>query len=298
MIFAKKRAARLHSQGQEQWDRGNDAEALKLYEKSIALDPSVPNALYNAGLVYKYQGKWEESLRYNARAHELDPNEESIQWNLAIAATALRRWDLARKIWLEIGLELDDSEGPVSLSLGQTPVRLNPDSEAEVVWGERIDPVRLRIESIPFPDSGYRLNDIVLHDGAATGYRTFKGQDLPVFNVLELFEPSDLSTYVAVVRVADEPAVDALREAAFAADLAMEDWSGNVRILCKQCSEGVPSDEHDCTGPKAWNPERRIGLSCADSSQVDAFVAKCQENQSVEILEVSLGLDASAPEPN
>lgn len=35
MIFARKRAASLHTKGQKHWDDGNDDEALKFYKKSL-----------------------------------------------------------------------------------------------------------------------------------------------------------------------------------------------------------------------------------------------------------------------
>ena len=42
---------------------------------------------------------------------------------------------------------------------------------------------------------------MVLHDGAAVGTREADGHEYPVFNVLELFEVSKLSTYEAELRI-------------------------------------------------------------------------------------------------
>jgi hypothetical protein len=64
-------------------------------------------------------------------------------------------------------------------------------STIEVVWSERICPVRSRIVNIPTGATGFRHGDIVLHDGAPVGYRSNSyGKQRPVFSVLELFDPS------------------------------------------------------------------------------------------------------------
>jgi hypothetical protein len=47
-------------------------------------------------------------------------------------------------------------------------VRLNPQSSGEVVCGERLDPARLLILSVPLPESRHRFYDIVLNDGQKT----------------------------------------------------------------------------------------------------------------------------------
>ena len=145
----------------------------------LALDPHRPATLYNIGLIHKYRGEWDESLLFNQRSVELDPTDESANWNLAIAATALRDWQTARAVWKRLKISLGDGEGPIEADFGQAPVRLNPDTNAEVVWARRIDPVRAKIENIPYPDSGFRFGDVVLHDGAAVGTREAGGREYP-----------------------------------------------------------------------------------------------------------------------
>ena len=292
MNLAKFRAGRLHSQAQALSNGGDDEAALQLYLKCVALDPSRPTSLYNIGLIYKYRGDWEKSLEFNARAYALCPSDAASRWNLAIAATALRRWAVARKAWRDSGLALDDGNEPVKMDFGKTPVRLNPNERGEVVWGRRIDPVRVIIESVPSPESGFLCNDIVLHDGAARGYRVIDGREYPVFNVLQLFEPSKISTYVAHIRVATPEQFEWLARLADAKGLAMEDWTGNIRMLCRQCSEGTPHESHDTDGDEAWNTERRVGFGCSSQEQIDEIVAACKESAVLEICTVVLGLSA------
>jgi len=247
----------------EQAEALDDLEgAMPLYERALALDPDRAVTHYNVGLVHKYRGAWSESLHHNRRASDLRPDDEASNWNMGIAATALRDWVAAREAWRRAGLQIPQGDGPIEEDLGMTPVRLNPDGNAEVVWGRRIDPVRVVLGNIPYPDSGFRAGDIVLHDGAPVGERQSNGRTYSVFNVLELFESSANSTYEAEVRARDAADLDALTTALDAAQVDHEVWTTNVRILCRQCSEGIPH-EHPGEGAKepAWPDTHVVGIS-------------------------------------
>jgi len=274
-LFNRYRADRLHRQAQACSRAGDEDAALALYAKCVVLDPGYAGAFYNMGLIHKYRGEWEQSFASNARAYELSPGDEASRWNLAIAATALRRWSVARRAWRDNGLDVPGGEGPITMDLGMTPVRLHPEGSGEVVWAQRIDPVRARIISIPFPESGFRLGDVVLHDGAAAGARVVDGREYPVFNVLELFESSGSCTYVLELRASTADRVASLERVANDVGITMEDWTADVRSLCRQCSEGIPHDTHDHLPEPTWQVERSIGLAAVDRSQIDALVEAC-----------------------
>ena len=142
-----------------------------------------------------------------------------------------------------------------------TPVRLNPDDNAEVVWARRIDPARAVIDNIPYPDSGFRCGDIVLHDGAPVGERESGGRVYSVFNVLELFEASANSTFETEVRARDAADLGSLTAALDAAKVDHEVWTSNVRTLCKQCSEGLTHTQHDEVAPAGWPDSHVLGIS-------------------------------------
>ncbi|HEX4997290.1 MAG TPA: tetratricopeptide repeat protein [Terriglobia bacterium] len=291
-LLARYRATQLHRQAQARSEEGNNDAALALYAECLALDPNRSTSLYNVGLIYKYRGDWEKSFEFNSRAYALSPSDEASRWNLAIAATALRRWSVARKAWKDNGLDVSEGDAPINMNLGVTPVRLNPDDAGEVVWGRRIDPVRVVVESVPFPESGFRSRDVVLHDGAPVGFRNVEGRQYPVFNVLELFEPSNFSTYVARVRISTQDQMKQLAQLADAAGVVMEDWTGSVRQLCKQCSEGTPHETHDQNGEKTWNTARRVGLACSDPDRIEEIVAACESRRLLDFEEVTLELSA------
>jgi hypothetical protein len=242
----RERAQRLNGKAMRLEERGRLKEAVELYRRAAEVDPGWAAPLYNLGLLYKNRGKWSLSLCYNRRAAEVDPRDEAAWWNLGIAATALGRWSIARRAWRACGIAVPDGDGPVDFPCGFGPIRLHPQGEAEVVWAHRIDPARAVLASIPFPESNHGWKDVVLNDGAPTGYRQYQGREVPVLDALELLERSPFGTYVA--RVALPPGRRRIAKLADVADEregSAEDWSTSVRLLCRACSEGRPHEDHD-----------------------------------------------------
>ena len=171
---ARERAARVNDDAMALEQAGDRDSALARYEEAAAIDPSWSAPLFNLGLLFKREKDWQRSLEANLRAiARAEPGDASF-WNLGIAATALARWDVARRAWRGYGIEVPDGDGPVDLPCGFGPVRLNPDCDGEVVWCDRLDPARARIASIPFAQSGHGYRDIVLNDGAPNGHRQWK----------------------------------------------------------------------------------------------------------------------------
>jgi hypothetical protein len=275
--FNKHKAAKLHEQAQRLHDAGNFDEAIAKYREAIALAPEESESYYNLGLIYKYRGEWRKSFECNQKANELDWDNEAARWNLAIAATALRNWEVARQKWEESGIALEGSDGPITMNLGMTPVRLNPDESGEVVWATRIDPARARLDNIPFPESRFRYGDIVLNDGAPVGYRKNGGREYPVFNVLALFEPSPFATRVATVSVESEADLEMLKRAFSTTRSHFEDWTRNTRALCKACSEGRPHEQHDRAPKDEGVAERRLGIAVYPGDDIDQVLTQWQK---------------------
>lgn len=275
--FRKKKAEKLYqaSLGVEDED-----QQLGMLMQVLDLDPNHPYANYQVGFIHKYRGNWEQSLKYNKHAYELDESDEAARWNMAIAATALEEWDIARKAWLACGVKVANEEGPVDANCGMTPVRLNPDDEGEVVWGTRLDPARTRIDNIPFIKSGFKYGDVVLNDGAAVGYRINKGTEYPVFNVLELISSSDYQTHTLEVMIQSDDDLEVLEKAIFNAGHEIEDWTKNTRYLCKQCSEGIPHEKHDHALENEWSAERTLAIATTDLNDVRSIVEQWVENTS------------------
>ncbi len=244
---------------------------------------------YDLALEAKYKGQWAESLRGNERAQEQRPGDEATLWNLAIAATALREWDRARTAWRALGIPVLEDEGEVRTPETKACVRLDPGGSGEVVWGTRIDPARIRVENVPFASSGRRFGDVILNDGAPEGYRTWNGEEYPVFDELEVWEPSTYSTFHASLVVPNETAMERLETLCRDHQLWVEDW-GTVRNLCAQCSRGRPS-EHVCA--EDAGAERRIGFA-AQSQQIlrEVLSTWIDLENGARLVDLQLALDA------
>jgi len=269
---------------------GRTADAIDHYQKAIKSAPRWSVPWYNLGLLHKYHCNWEQSLRCNQKAAALDPKDEAAWWNLGIAATALGDWAEARRAWKTFGVPISEGDGPIEEDFGITPIRLNPDDGGEVVWCKRIDPARAIIRNIPFPESGHRYGDLVLHDGAPVGHRKLNGRDVPVFNALELLIPSEFGTYTVTVDGATSEEVEVLVELASEKKLFAEDWS-QIRVICKVCSEGHPPElkhEHD-RDPK---PDRLVTFAAHSEDEVREMLRRWQEKTpNAEIVEVECSLE-------
>ncbi|HEY0394585.1 MAG TPA: hypothetical protein VGD01_08815 [Candidatus Elarobacter sp.] len=231
------------SDANAEYDPAAMAEVLA---RVVVAEPENAVAWYELGLAHKYLGDWRQSADANLRALAIvsEPGDPAW-WNLGIAATALRDWALARKAWRGYGIDdpgLGDGTSPIELAWNISPVRIRSDDgeSVEVVWGRRLCPARIRIESIPYPASGHRWGDVVLHDGAPNGERRVGETTFPVFDELERWSPSEIPTLQVSVRCATEDDALALVDLFRAASFDAEDWSTNVRQLCKACSAGRP----------------------------------------------------------
>ncbi len=282
--FNTKKAEKLYQEGEVLSAEGRESEAIDKYLKAIELDPEKSESYYNLGLIHKYLNEWQLSLKYNQKAHELASGDEAALWNLAIAATALRDWNTARTAWQKLGIELEGKTGPINMNFGMTPIRLNPSEEAEVVWATRIDPARAKIDSIPLIESGFRHGDIVLHDGAAVGYRQIEDREYPVFNVLELFEQSVYITKVATVLTKSDDDLRELERLFSLTQHDFEDWTSNIRNLCRQCSEGTPHQHHDNVLETEWSSKRRLGVAAYNDQDVMSLFEEWQQKSGGKLL--------------
>ena len=262
-------ARHLVRQARERKEAGDTAGAESAYLAAVQASPEWFVPLYNLGLLYKYQGRWKESLELYRRAVVLAPGDEDAWWNLGIAATAVGDWHEARRAWSACGMQPPAGDGPPNYHFGSVPVRLDPTGRGEVVWAERMDPARARLENIPLPWSDYNWGDVVLHDGAAEGYRVVDGTQYPVFNALALLIPSGATKYVVELATSDRGAVDTLLSVASSMGGAAEDWGSSTRILCRECSLGVAHD-HPERDPSPAHPH--CGLAARDDAHAQSVI--------------------------
>lgn len=195
----------FNEQGNAASRAGNTAEAERLWRQAVTVDPQFSAAWFNLGLLAKQRGNWSECYQCNRRAVNADPKNTGAWWNLGIAATALRRWTEAREAWAAHNIPVPSGTGEIRMEFGLVPVRLpSQQGEAEVIWGEMIDPARVQLRNVPRAGSGYRFGDIVLRDGAPDGDRELEGRKIPIFNVLGLWQASELGRFEVELSAGDE----------------------------------------------------------------------------------------------
>ena len=234
--------------------------------------------VFDLALAHKLRRDWPAARETGRRAAELAGADEGepAWWNLGIAATALHDWPLARECWTRYGVDVPPGDGPPDGDLGQTPVRLHTsDGGAEVVWCRRVDPARARVLSVPLAGSSRRWGEVVLHDGVPHGTRVVNGAEWPVFDEIELWQPSDVAVQSVQVRVAAEADLDALQELADSAEVAIERWD-TVTQVCRACSEGLLDQtarhEHGPDTPGGGFGRFRVGVA-ADRARTDRLLA-------------------------
>jgi hypothetical protein len=256
------------------------AEVLRRHPKNSAY-------WYDRGMYAKWRGDWPASIEYNRTALDLIPvakrEQEPAAWNLGIAATAAHDWASARLGWSSFGIPIPagaEDGSPIEADFGAAPVRLNAEPcfigqqpvvldghtyQTEVVWGRRLCPTRIRIMNVPLPESGHRFGDIVLHDGDTIGTRRLGDQEIGVFNQIALWQRSVLPTLTVALEASGAEAVGDLLDRLDHAGLAGEDWTDNIQVLCRACSEGTPGsgDHHHDQDAAAWKTDRQVGLAGA-----------------------------------
>ena len=261
----------------EAFNAGQLRKASAHFDDLLQLCPGDASYHYMQGLVHKYLRDWPVSLRHNLRSQELNKEpDQASQWNAGIAATALGDWAEARRQWANAGIGFPEGEGPIESDFGVASIRLNAWGDGETVYARRLDPVRARLLNVPMPESGYRFGDVVLHDGAATGWRQDGTVRVPVFNAMERVRHSDFLTFSVFVSCEDPDAVAELVDATRPGIGYIEDWTASYKMICRRCSYGVPHDHHETREEKPWQAERSLGIAAQSRASVDRLLASWQ----------------------
>lgn len=140
--------------------RGDRAGAIGHMRRAAVLAPSWIEPHRMLGEQMLRQKRWKDSIIHCSCALDLQPESREMLWRIGIATTATGRLDDARATWLSLGLEDLDDEGnfeePVDVAISI--------EHGRQVRGLALDPARARIREVPPPETGLRLNDILLID--------------------------------------------------------------------------------------------------------------------------------------
>lgn len=107
----REEAVAYRIQGYEAQERGDTAEALILYQKAIALDPSYPAPYNDLGILREEQGKLAEAEQMYRQALERNPNYLEAHANLAMLSERMGEKEKAIFHWLK-RYQLGDAYDP------------------------------------------------------------------------------------------------------------------------------------------------------------------------------------------
>ncbi|MBT8453034.1 MAG: tetratricopeptide repeat protein [Deltaproteobacteria bacterium] len=238
---------------------GKDAEAQEAFTRAIELDPERGEWWYDAGLLDKWRGRFDEGYAANEQARMRLGDQRPVLWNLAICATALGKAEEAVAIWEQLGVpaRIDRSRGmpfvadlpPMLLRvLSRTPgtdaTSQLPDKTVgfELVWIAPLSPCHGVVQSPTFRDAPIDYGDLVLWDGApVAAHQASAGEAVPVFPLLEILRPGD-ERRLRFVGLEREPgAVRSLREA-LPDGVHLFTQEERVEHHCAACEAGEPHD--------------------------------------------------------
>ncbi|MGB5351390.1 MAG: tetratricopeptide repeat protein [Polyangiales bacterium] len=255
---------------------GKDAEAQDAFTRAIELDPERGEWWYDAGLLDKWRGRFDEGYAANEQARMRLGDQRPVLWNLAICATALGKAEEAVDIWEQLGVpaRIDRSRGmpfvanlpPMLLRvLSRTPATdatsQLPDRAVgfELVWIAPLSPCHGVVQSPTFRDAPIDYGDLVLWDGApVAAHQTSAGEPVPVFPLLEILRPGDERRWPFVALEREPGAVRSLEEG----------LPEGVRVFIQE--ERV---EHHCAACEAGEPhEHGPGSAAVPASTTSSLV--------------------------
>lgn len=218
--------------------------------------PEVSWVHYNFGLFCKRRGLFAEGLAANQRAYELGDHSEAVLWNLGICATGAGEHWTALKAWRELGISAElGTDGRVTMkALGMVQVRLTSgpmagagtsadDPQFEHVWIKRISPCHGRVLSPTFFDLSGEIGDLVLHDGAAIGFRQTDGKKVPRFPQLALLERGGARCF-RLAGVQEHAGELRALEAKLPEGCQLYPHTEQMQFICPRCARGDGTHAH------------------------------------------------------
>ena len=271
---------------------GKDAEAQESFTRAIELDPERGEWWYDAGLLDKWRGRFDEGYAANEQAKMRLGPQRPVLWNLAICATALGKAEEAVETWEQIGVpaRVDLSRGmpyvaglpPMLLRvLSRTPstdaTSQLPDKAVgfELVWIAPLSPCHGVVQSPTFRDAPIDYGDLVLWDGApVAAHKTSEEEAVPVFPLLEILRPGDERRWPFVALEREPGAVQDLEEA-LPEGVRVFIQQERVEHHCAACEAGEPHEhgEGAGSGPASGPVPASVPASASASASADASVS-------------------------
>lgn len=243
---------------------GHDAAAQEAFSRALELDKERGSWWYDAGLLHKWRGRFDEGAQANQMALDHAAPRRPALWNLAICATGLGDGEVARRAWSELGMpaQTDPSTHmplvkglpPLLVRVLSRPSPVDGTSELpsavgfELVWVAPLSPCHGVVQSPTFRDAPIDYGDLVLWDGAPVAEQRVAGHEpVPVFPLLEILGRGDERRWPFVSIEREPGAVRQLEESLLAGTRVFVQQE-RVTHQCPACEAGVPH-EHGGSGP-------------------------------------------------
>lgn len=211
---------------------GDVYNAVKLFKRVIKLAPDWPSPYLALARIYHQRREWKPSFYYFKKTVAFLPDLREAWWCIGIAATALKKWRVARSVWSKFGLS-DLSKTPEGL-------RLAYDGTFEILWMSPIDPARGHVLSIPHPASGFRFRDEVLYERKPIGHHIVNRKRIPVYAEMGCFKRSHYQTYSCLVHNTSGEQIQQLEKLCYDARLGFEIWSNAARSMIVDNPQAFP----------------------------------------------------------
>jgi tetratricopeptide (TPR) repeat protein len=257
---------------------GRDAEAQEAFTRAIELDPERGEWWYDAGLLDKWRGRFDDGYAANEQARMRMGPQRPVLWNLAICATALGKAEEAIEAWEEIGVpaRLDRSRDTPYVA-GLPPMLLRvlsrtPSTDAtsqlpdktvgfELVWIAPLSPCHGVVQSPTFRDAPIDYGDLVLWDGApVAAHRTSADDAVPVFPLLEILRPGNEWRWPFVALEREPGALEGL-EKDLPEGTRVFTQHERVEHHCAACEAGEPHEEHAVAGSASGSASGSVSAS-------------------------------------
>jgi tetratricopeptide (TPR) repeat protein len=243
--------------------RARDADAVLAFDRAAALAPEDPDVFFDAGLLHKWRGRWPEALDANQRALALGRDDRGVRWNLALAAIALGRGELAAESFRALGLGAEVNQANMPLVAGLSPVEVRVPSRGvgyagdesalvpdralsfEVVSVAPLSPCHGVVQSPTLRDAAVDYGDVVLWDLAPLSVRKADdGALVPRFPLLEILRRGDEHRFRFIALEQEAGDVAALGDA-LGEDAELFPLETRIEIVCPRCAAGETLARHE-----------------------------------------------------
>lgn len=206
-------------------EAGDVYNAIKLYRRVIKLEGGWKPPYLRLLAIYKGRHEWKPAYHFAKRSLAIDPADSGIWWDLGIAATALKKWRIARNVWAKFDLPAAAPKAANEIFSLALPYG----KYIEMIWVRPICPARAEVISIPRPDAGRYYRDVVLYDRRQLqGHNIAGNRKLPVYEYLGHWKHSHYRTFSCRLYTGEAKDVRVLERLCMEAGFGFENWSNSA----------------------------------------------------------------------